>query len=429
MTTAPSGEAPAHDHHPRIFRVRAFRLLYITRLASMMSYQMIGVVVGWQIYDITESAVALGFIGLVQLLPSLLFTLLSGEIADRFDRRVVVRWSYVVQTSVTFGLLGLTLNPHPPVVAFYILLLCNAVARTFEGPSLQSLLPSLVPPAILSRAIAAYSSSARMASLLGPSIGGAIYAFGVVTDYVCCLILIGIAAATSFRLPPPPAGRAAARAKMSWESMSAGVKYIWGNSVLFSAIALDLLATFFGGLTALLPIFARDILDIGPWGFGILRSSPGVGALIMAAVLSRFPVTRSAGYVILGGAAVYGLASILFAFSHSLALSVFFLFFLGAGDTISQVNRKTLMQVMTPNHVLGRVTAVNSLTTTMGNQLGQFESGMTAAWFGAFGSVVFGGVSVLVIVAIWAWRYPELRRIERADEVGLIPEASSTVRQ
>lgn len=388
-----------------------------------MSYQMIGVVVGWQIYDLTESAMALGLIGLVQLLPSLFFTLLSGEIADRFDRRVVVRWSYVIQTGVTIGLLGLTLIPHPPVAAFYVLLLCNAVARTFEGPSLQSLLPSLVPASILSRAIAAYSSSARTASLLGPSIGGLIYAFGVVTDYACCLVLVAIAMTTSFRLPPP-AVRTSARAKMTWTSMIAGVKYIWGNSVLFSAISLDLLATFFGGLTALLPIFARDILDIGPWGLGILRSSPAVGALLMAAVLSRFPVTRSAGYVILGGAAVYGLASILFALSHTLVLSVFFLFFVGAGDTVSQVNRKTLMQVMTPNHVLGRVTAVNSFSTTVGNQLGQFESGMTAAWFGALGSVVFGGVSVLLIVAIWAWRYPALRRIERADAVGLIPEST-----
>ena len=196
---------------------------------------------------------------------------------------------------------------------------------------------------------------------------------------------------------------------------------ILGNRLLFSTMSLDLLATFFGGLTALLPIFARDILEIGPWGLGVLRSAPSVGALVMAVILSRFPVTRSAGYVILGGAAVYGMASVFFGVSENAVLSILFLFFFGAGDTISQVNRKTLMQVMTPPEVLGRVSAVNSLSTMMGNQLGQFESGMTAAWFGAVGSAVFGGVAVLAMVGIWAWRYPELRRIERADTVGVVP--------
>jgi MFS family permease len=423
MTETYREESPTGDDKTRIFSVRAFRLLFTTRMASMMSSQMIGVVVGWQIYDLTRSPMALGLVGLIQLLPSLCLTLISGEVADRFDRRIVVRWAYTVQTGVTIGLLTVTLFPHPPVAVFYCLLFINALARTFEGPSLQSLLPSLVPAASLSRAIAAYSSSGRMASLLGPSIGGAIYAFGVVTDYACCLALVAVAMTTSFQLPPPRA-RAAAKSKVTWGSMIAGVNYIWSNSLLFSAISLDLLATFFGGLTALLPIFARDILEIGPWGLGILRSSPAVGALIMAAFLARFPVTRSAGYVILGGAAVYGLASILFGVSQSVVPSILFLFFLGAGDTISQVNRKTLMQVMTPGDVLGRVTAVNSLSTTIGNQLGQFESGVTAAWFGAEGSAVFGGVAVLAFVAIWTWRYPALRRVERADAVGMVPGAT-----
>lgn len=420
MTGKSSEEAPAGEEQTGIFSVRAFRLLFITRMTSMMSYQMLGVVVGWQIYDLTRSPMALGLVGLVQLTPSFCLALLSGEIADRFDRRVVVRWTYLAQSSVTLGLLVVTLFQNPPVVVFYCLLFVNAIARTFEGPSLQSLLPSAVPPPLLSRAIAAYSSSTRIASLLGPSIGGIIYAFGVITDYTCCLALVTIAVLTSFRLPPL-ALRTTRRTRMTWNSMIAGVSYIWGNSLLFSAISLDLLATFFGGLTALLPIFARDILEIGPWGLGILRSSPAVGALIMAAALSRFPVTRSAGYVILGGAAVYGVASILFGLSHHVVLSLLFLFFFGAGDTISQVNRKTLMQVMTPPDVLGRVTAVNSLSTTMGNQLGQFESGVTAAWFGAAGSAVFGGIAVLAMVGIWAWRYPQLRRIERADAVGMVP--------
>jgi MFS family permease len=421
MTGKDSKASPPGDDQTGIFSVRAFRLLFVTRVGSMMSYQMLGTVVGWQIYDITQSAMALGLVGLIQLTPSFCFALLSGEIADRFDRRVVVRWAYITQSTVTLGFLLVSLIPHPPITVFYCLLFVNATARTFEGPSLQSLLPSLVPTSMLGRAIAVYSSATRLATMFGPSVGGVIYAFGVDTDYACCLVLVGISLMASFRLPPPAVKNIRKGARMTWGSMSAGLKYIWNNQLLFSAMSLDLLATFFGGVTALLPIFARDILEIGPWGLGILRSSPSVGALIMAIILARFPVTRSAGYVILGGAAVYGLASILFGISHNAVMSIIFLFFFGAGDTISQVNRKTLMQVMTPPEVLGRVTAVNSFSTTMGNQLGQFESGMTAAWFGAQGSVIFGGLSVLTIVAIWAWRYPQLRRVERADAVGMIP--------
>jgi MFS family permease len=404
-----------------IFRLRAFRFLAITRVTSLMSSQMMAVVVGWQVYDLTRSALALGLLGLVQLIPSLFLTLVSGEVADRFDRRAVARGSYLLRTAVVLGLLAVTLFPRPPVLAFYGLMLLNAVARTFEGPSLQSLLPSLVSAPLLSRAIAAYSSLTRVATLLGPSIGGFIYAFGVVTDYVVCIVLFAVAAAASLGLPAPRERTVLRKSKVTWDSMLAGVRYIWSNSLLFSAISLDLCATLFGGLTALLPIFARDILEIGPLGLGVLRSTPAVGALVAAACLARFPVKRSAGYVILGGAAVYGVANLLFGISRSVPLSLLFLFFVGAGDAVSGVNRKTLMQVMTPGNVLGRVTAVNSLSNTIGNQLGQFESGVTAAWFGAEGSAVFGGVAVLAFVAVWAWRYPNLRRIERADAVGMVP--------
>ncbi|MGE5539053.1 MAG: MFS transporter [Gemmatimonas sp.] len=414
MRHPPQDPAPPAPVQTGIFGVPAFRLMFTTRLASMMSNQMLAVVVGWQIYALTNSAMALGLIGLVQLMPSLMLVLVSGEVADRFDRRVVLRWCYVVETAVVLGLLLLSLQEKPTIALFYVLLFVNSVARIFENPSLQSLLPSLVPPALLSRAVAAYASSARMATLLGPSIGGFIYAFGVATDYVCCLALIATAATASFLLPPAPRPTAS-RSRMTWRTMSAGVSFIWSNSLLLSVITLDTLATLFAGLTALLPIFAADVLDIGPWGLGILRSAPAVGALMMAVVLARTPVTRGCGWVILGGVALYGLSSILFAFSDIAVLSVALLFVFGAADTISAVNRKTLMQATTPNDVLGRVSAVSTLSTTLGNQLGQFESGITAAWFGAIGSVVFGGAAVLVIVAVWAWRYPELRRLERAD--------------
>jgi MFS family permease len=377
---------------------------------------MLSVVVGWQIYDLTDSALALGMIGLIQFLPSLLLTLISGEVADRCDRRTIVRWCYVIETVLLSGLMMLSLMDHPPIWAFYCLLLLIAIVGTFEGPAQQSLLPTIVPRGILRRAVAAYTSSSRIANLLSPAIGGLIYAFGPATDYLCCMVLVSIAAVASFLLPKPPA-LPGANQKTSWNSVLAGLVFIRGNPVLLGALSLDLVATFFGGLTALMPIFARDILDIGPFGLGILRSAPSVGALIAALVLSRYPINRSAGHVILGGVALYGVMTIVFAFSHDLALSLMALFLLGAGDTISQINRKTLIQAMTPDGVLGRVNAVSSLSVHIGGQLGQFESGVTAALFGAVGSALFGGVAVLLIVVLWAYIFPALRRVERADEV------------
>jgi MFS family permease len=208
-----------------------------------------------------------------------------------------------------------------------------------------------------------------------------------------------------------------AKRKASLGSMLAGIKFIWNTPVLLGVLSLDLLATFFGGITALLPIFARDILDIGPWGLGILRSAPSVGALVMGVTLAHYPITRGAGKVILGGVAIYGTATILFGLSTNAVLSVIFLLMVGCGDVFSQVIRHTLVQTRTPDAMRGRVSAVNSLSVSIGSQLGQFEAGVTAAMFGTVGSVLFGGVAVLAIVGLWAWRFPELRRVERPDEV------------
>jgi MFS family permease len=399
-----------------LFRVRALRLILITRFASTASNQMLAIVLGWQIYDLTNSALALGMIGLVQFLPPLLLTLVSGEVADRVDRRTIVRWTYVIQTIVTLSLLGLTLLDKPPVAAFYIMVLLLALARTFEGPANQALLPSLVPREILSRSVAAYSSASRVANLTGPSIGGLIYGFGAATDYAVCLVLIMMAAIASFMLPAP-APLKPGKQKVSWETMIGGLVFVWNTPILLGVLSLDLMATFFGGVAALLPIFARDVLDIGPVGFGILRSSPSIGALLMALILAKYPINRAAGQVIFGGVVIYGIATIIFALSHNVLLSICTMFMMGAGDTISQVNRKTLLQVMTPDSVRGRVSAVSSLSVNIGGQLGQFESGVTAAMMGTVGSVLFGGCAVLCVVALWAWRFPDLRRVERADEM------------
>lgn len=384
---------------------------------------MLSVVVGWQIYDLTDSALALGMIGLVQFLPPLLLTLVSGEVADRFDRRQIVRLCYCLEAALMGCLMFLSMMDHPPVWAFYVILGLNAVVGTFEGPAQQSLLPSIVPRDILRRAVAAYTSSSRVATLTAPVVGGFIYALGPATDYFVCMALTIIAAIAAFLLPRPPTAPSA-KQKASWQTITAGMTFIWSNKILLGVLSLDLMATFFGGLTALMPIFARDILEIGPVGLGVLRSSPAVGSLLTSLILARYPINRSAGHVILYGVALYGVMTIVFALSESVWISIPALFLLGAGDTVSQVNRKTLIQSMTPDHVLGRVNAVSSLSVQIGSQLGQFESGVAAALLGTVGSALFGGVAVLVVVALWAYYFPALRRVQRADEVEVAPPES-----
>lgn len=377
---------------------------------------MLSVVVGWQIYDLTDSALALGMIGLVQFLPPLLLTLVSGEVADRFDRRIIVRICYLLEAALMACLMFLSLMDQPPVWAFYVILGLNAVVGTFEGPAQQSLLPSIVPRDILRRAVAAYTSSSRIATLTAPVAGGFIYALGPATDYFVCMALTLIAAAAAFLLPRPLTAPVA-KQKASWETITAGMKFIWSNKILLGVLSLDLMATFFGGLTALMPIFARDILEIGPVGLGVLRSSPAVGSLLTSLIMARYPINRAAGHVIFYGVALYGVMTIIFALSETVWISIPALFLLGTGDTISQVNRKTLIQSMTPDHVLGRVNAVSSLSVQIGGQLGQFESGVAAALLGTVGAALFGGVAVLVVVALWAYIFPDLRRVQRADEV------------
>jgi MFS family permease len=398
-----------------LFRVVPFRLLFITRLTSNTTNQMLAIVVGWQIYDLTSSPLALGLIGLVQFLPPLVFALPAGHIADRYDRRLIVRWCYAIEIAVVLGLLVLTALPHPPIMAFYGLLLINAMARTFETPALTSLLPLLVPSEIVGRAVASYSSAGKVSTLIGPSAGGLIYTFGAGTDYLCCLVLLLMAGTASLLLPKPLA-LTGARPKATWATVLGGLDFIWHNQIFLGILSLDLLVTFFGGVVALLPIFARDVLHIGPLGFGILRSSPALGALMMAVVLARYRITRGAGLMIFAGIAIYGVTTIVFALSPYAALSIAALLFLGAGDMISEVLRQTLIQVRTPNDTRGRVSSVSSLSVNIGGQLGMFESGVTAEWFGAVGSAIFGGVAVFLIIAIWMWRFPELRRIQRADE-------------
>ena len=409
---SPIVDVPIDPSTP-LFRVRAFRLLFITRVASTTAVQMLAVVVGWHVYELTDSALQLGMIGLIQVLPPLLLMLAAGQVADRYNRRLVVRCCYAVAFCSSTGLVIVSAFPQPSIVAIYVLLLVNASARVFEQPVMQSLVPVMAPKAILNRAIAAHVSARQLSVLVGPSLGGVLYAFGATFDYGVCALLFLAASAAAFRMPSPP--DPPAQAKVSWDTLLAGFRFIGSCQSVLGAMLLDLVSTFFGGVNALLPIYARDILDVGAWGAGVLRSAPALGALIAAAVLARSPVRRAGGTYLFAGFAVVGAATIVFGLSQNLFLSIAALMVMGSGDMLSSVVRQTLILVTTPDGMRGRVSAVNSLFYGTSGQLGAFRAGVMAAAFGAVGSVVIGGCAILLTVALWPWLFPALRRVDRPD--------------
>jgi MFS family permease len=397
-----------------LFSVRPVALLFTTRVASNSSNQMLSVAVGYQVYELTNSAMHLGLIGLVQFMPPLLLMLIAGHVADRYNRGLVLRFCFAIEFCATTGIMVAALFQQPSLVAIYALLLTNAVARTFEQPTMQSLVPVMAPRVILSRAVAAHVSGGRLSNLLGPALGGLLYVLGPAFAYGACALFIGAAAVASFMLPQPPV--AAERPKLSWHSLVAGFRFIWSCKAVLGAMSFDLIATLFGGVTALIPIFARDILDIGAWGAGILRSSPAIGALLTALVLTRFPVQRNGGFFIFTGFAIFGLGVTLFGLSTHVALSIASLLLLGAGDMISSVVRQTIVYTTTPDPMRGRVAGVNSLFIGCSGQLGSFRAGVMAAMIGAVGAVVVGGCAVFATVALWLWLFPALWRVDRPDE-------------
>jgi MFS family permease len=398
-----------------LFGHRPFRLLFTTRAAANTANQMQAAVVGWMIYDMTGSALALGLVGLVQFIPPFFFTFVAGQVVDHYNRRLILGCCYAVELIVSVALLVLASFFERPVQLIFTLLFVNAIARTFEGPTLQSLVSSTVPRMLLMRAVSAHASAGKMSQLVGPILGGGLYNFSAGAAFGICALLIAVAAIASLGLPIAPIPLA--RPKVTWSTLIAGVRFVRDQPVLLGAMSLDLTATLFGGVTALLPIFARDIFDVSAWGFGALRSAPAVGAVIVAAILTHLPIGRASGRVMLGAVAAYGVTTIAFGLSHHWALAIVLLFLIGAADMLSTVIRQALIQFATPDGMRGRVFALNTLFVNCAGQLGMFESGVTAAWFGPVGSVVLGGAAVLGIVAFWGWRFPDLRRVERPDDV------------
>jgi MFS family permease len=406
-------DAPIDPATP-LFRIRSFRLLFITRVASTTAVQMLAVVVGWHVYELTDSALQLGMIGLIQVLPPLLLMLATGQVADRYNRRQVLRWCYAVAFCSSAGLVTVAAFPQPSIVAIYALLLVNSCARVFEQPVMQSLVPVMAPRAVLNRAIAAHVSARQLSVLIGPSLGGVLYAFGATFDYGVCALLFLAASVASFLLPNPPAP--ATHSKVSWDTLLAGFRFIGGHQSVLGAMLLDLVSTLFGGVSALLPIYARDILDVGAWGAGVLRSAPALGGLLAAAVLARHPVRRAGGIYLLAGFGLVGAATIVFGVSQNLFLSIAALMVMGSGDMLSSVVRQTLILVTTPDGMRGRVGAVNSLFYGTSGQLGSFRAGVMAEAIGAVGSVVIGGYAIFATIALWLWLFPALTRVDRPDQ-------------
>jgi MFS family permease len=370
------------------------------------------VAVGWQLYSLTGSALDLGLVGLAQFVPTAVLTLVVGQVADRYDRRRVVVVCHVAEAGATaalaLGSLGGWLG-RDGILAIVVML---GAARAFENPARSALVPRLVGLTLLPRAIASMTSAGQSARIVGPALGGALYGLGPVTVYgtVAGLYLVSAAliGLVADGRPAPP------REELTAASLFSGVAFILRRRLLLGLMSLDLFAVLLGGATALLPIYARDILGTGPGGLGLLRAAPAVGALAMSLLLARRPVERNAGPVLFGSILVFGLATIVFGLATNLSLSLAALTVLGASDLLSMIIRQSLVQIRTPDAMRGRVGAVHSLFTGTSNQLGDFESGLLAELFGAVSAVLIGGVGTIVVVGVWIYRFPELRRFNLA---------------
>ena len=403
-------------------RQRAFMRFWVARLFGTTGNQMLMVAIGWQMYDLTGSAWDLGLVGLYQFVPALMFTLVAGHVADRLHRGRIVASCMVAQALVAVVLVAATLGwaSDQVWVSRSLLLAVSVVlglARSFQMPAMQSLTPNLLPPELLTRGMAFSSAGTQAAIIGGPALGGLLFVAGAAAVYGACALSFVVACVLVFLLRYPRGPRLTEPTSM--RSILAGLAFVWQRKVLLGAVSLDLFAVLLGGATALLPMFAKDILFVGPWGLGLLRGAPAIGALVMSAVLTRWPLRRRVGRTLLWSVAGFGLCMVVFGLSTSFWLSMLVLALSGGLDTVSVVVRQTLVQLDTPDGMRGRVSAVNSVFIGASNQLGEFESGATAALLGPVGSVVLGGLGTLLVAALWRRIFPTLAHRDRLDRDGL----------
>lgn len=386
------------------------------RFLTTVGIQMQSVAVGWQVYALTGDPLHLGWVGLAQFLPMVLLALVGGHVADRFDRRriaVVCLLVFAVGAGVLAVLSGLG---RPNLSALYCVLVALGTGRAFYGPAASALLPKLVPLRDFPNAVAWSSTVFQIAMVGGPAVGGAAYA-GLGPAWVYASTALAASAATLLVLRVKVDDTRVADTTPVWQRLLAGLRYVWTEKVILGAVSLDLFAVLLGGAVALLPAVARDVLHVGPSGLGVLRGAPAAGAALMALGLAFRPLGRRAGGVMLGAVAVFGVATIVLGCSRSFALSLAALLVLGAADMISVYVRQTLVQLGTPDAMRGRVSAVNLVFIGASNELGEFESGVTAAWFGVMPAIVLGGAGTLVVVLLWAALFPALRKVDRLDAI------------
>jgi MFS family permease len=396
-----------------ITRYPSFACLWASRLCSVVAFQMLTVAVGWQLYDLTNNPLDLGLVGLFQFLPIVCLTLVVGQVADRYDRRVVIGICRLTQgCSVLVLLTGTVGGWLSPTVIFSISAVVGA-ARAFEEPTMSAVMPGLVPRHELSRAMVSYSTASQFARISGPALGGVLYLLGPIVAYAACAVFFVVGAL--LMSPIKIERRIVLRAPIGMETVFAGLAFTWRTPVILGAISLDLFVVLLGGATALLPIYARDILHTGPEGLGLLRSAPALGALTMSGVLMFSPIRDRTGALLFGAVTTYGLATIVFGASTSMAVSLAALVVLGASNVISAVIRQSLVQLRTPDEMRGRVSAVNSMFTGTSNQLGDFESGAVAALVGAVPAVMIGGIGTVLVAGLWMCLFPEIRRMRSLD--------------
>jgi MFS family permease len=388
-------------------RHRPFALFWSARVMSSVAFQMMSVAIGWQIYSITHSAFALGLVGLSQFLPMFMLTLVVGHVADRYDRRTIAFICQAIQGIAALTLCIATWRGVPSQGLIYLVAAIAGSARAFESPSMAALLPNLIPRAQLQYATAWSTSANQTAQILGPAMGGLLYGLGALTVYgAVAVAFIGAAVVlSSIRIEQV----VRTRTPLTLESLFSGIAFIRRKPVILGALSLDLFAVLLGGATALLPVFAHDILHAGPWALGVLRAAPAVGALAGSIYLAHFPLRKRAGTALFGGVIAFGIATIVFGLSRNLYVSLIALAALGASDVISVVVRMSLVQLQTPDDMRGRVGAINSLFVGTSNQLGEFESGMTAGLFGAVPAVLIGGVGTIAVALLWMRLFPGLR--------------------
>lgn len=398
-----------------VFQYRDFTLYVIARLFATLAFQMMGTAVGWQVYSITGDPLDLGFVGLVQFVPILLFGIIGGQTADRYERRNIMIACLSLAFLCTFGLLALSTIELTNIWPILAVLTVFSIGRAFHAPASQALMPNLVPFNVLPSAVGWNSSLWQIGTIGGPALGGLLLIFGTSVVYAVTAAFTALTIILTLFIKKRPLA-SPSKQKLSWQELTLGLSYVWGNKPVLGAISLDLVAVLLGGVTALLPIFATDILGVDATGYGWLRAAPAIGAVLMALSIAQKPIRRNMGKAMFMGVGIYGLATLIFALSANYWLSLSMLIVAGSADMISVYVRQNLVQVATPDAMRGRVGAVNSVFITASNELGEFESGALAALIGVIPCVVVGAVGTLTVTVLWSRFFPALRAYDRPED-------------